>query len=490
MRADALILARQRKERQEEQAVNANVSGGKVLAKANWENQTANKLVDSAVRAKMGDLETKRKQTVEERRARLSHLLGTERAMYEKELKDREETPAQRMDKMAQRAWELKKRREDERQKVVQEKLYQQWRGGIDELRHADSKLFELETMAARDNQVEGKLQRAEQEDAENAVFDALWQEGYQAKVEREERERALKVGRNDEANATIAQQLEYKSFNEELERRQRAKEQAHMREVWDEQEKEVEEQKLKEQIAARVERKKMDEYMSVQADQRNAAEKQGLLEDKQFVLSVLAKERALAEQEALEKQRSKDRAAEFNEALKLEMARKAESEEELVRMQFEEQEKQWQKRYTQWEIEEMARRNLLEEVYSDRHRQVEIKQEQRHAMVADRLSERELLIAENARLEDMEAEKQHAEALVRKRHQEELFRQMDFHQVQRHRELQQHAIEQRQAMITEEKLQRALEGERAKQRQMGVDIFTKRAEVAKRRGLTAPWEK
>merc|ERR1712196_280734 len=160
------------------------------------------------------------------------------------------------------------------------------------------------------------------------------------------------------------------------------------------------------------------------------------------------------------------------------------------VRMQFEEQEKRWQKRYAQWEIEEMARRNLLEEVYADRARQVEIKQEARQAMIADRLSERNLLIEENARLEEMEAEKQHAEALVRKRHQEELFRQMDFHQVQRHRELQQHAIEQRQAMISEEKLQRALEAERAKQRQMGVDIFTKRAEVAKRRGLTAPWEK
>merc|ERR1719359_1044997 len=175
------------------------------------------------------------------------------------------------------------------------------------------------------------------------------------------------------------------------------------MRQVWDQQEKEVEEQKLKEQIAARVERKKMDEYAAVAKEQRKQAEDQELLEDKQFVLSVLAKERALAEAEALERQRAMDRAAEFNEALKLEMARKAESEEELVRMQFEEQEKQWQKRYAQWEIEEMARRNLFEEVYSDRVRQVAIKQEARQAMIADRLSERQLLIEENSRLEAME---------------------------------------------------------------------------------------
>merc|ERR1719158_979869 len=56
---------------------------------------------------------------------------------------DKEETPQARMEKMAVRAYELKKRREDERQSVVQEKLYQQWRESIDELRQADSKLFE-----------------------------------------------------------------------------------------------------------------------------------------------------------------------------------------------------------------------------------------------------------------------------------------------------------------------------------------------------------
>ena len=62
-------------------------------------------------------------------------MLKAERAMYENELKEREETPQQRMDKMALRGWELKKRREDERKKLVQEKLYQQWRSSMDELR-------------------------------------------------------------------------------------------------------------------------------------------------------------------------------------------------------------------------------------------------------------------------------------------------------------------------------------------------------------------
>merc|ERR1719262_1766651 len=176
-------------------------------------------------------------------------MLNGERIAYENELKDREETPAQRMDKMAQRGWELKKRREDERKKLVQEKLYQQWRSSMDELRHADSKLFELETMAARDWQGEQKQKRRDMDDAERAVFDALWQEGYMAKVEREERENALKSFRNSEANDTLAQQVAYKRAHEAAER----------------------EQHEREKIAAAVERKKVDHFMYVQRAEREA---------------------------------------------------------------------------------------------------------------------------------------------------------------------------------------------------------------------------
>merc|ERR1719460_871330 len=100
--------------------------------------------------------------------------------------------------------------------------------------------------------------------------------------------------------------------------------------------------------------------------------------QDRQFVLSVLAREKALAEQEEEEKQKARQKAIEFTEALKVEMARKAESEEKLIQMQHEEAERQWQKRYAQWEKEELARRNLMEEVYTDRAEQVKLKDQVR----------------------------------------------------------------------------------------------------------------
>merc|ERR1719169_141810 len=100
--------------------------------------------------------------------------------------------------------------------------------------------------------------------------------------------------------------------------------------------------------------------------------------QDRQFVLSVLAREKALAEHEEEEKQKARQKDIEFTEALKVEMARKAESEERLIQMQHEEAERQWQKRYAQWEKEELARRKLLEEVYHDRSEQVRLKEQTR----------------------------------------------------------------------------------------------------------------
>lgn len=190
---------------------------------------------------------------------------------------------------------------------------------------------------------------------------------------------------------------------------------------------------------------------------------------------SVLARERALAMQEEAEKEKARQKTIEFTEALKLEMARNAESEELLIRMQHEEQERQWKKRYAGWEKEELARRRLLEEVYADRSEQVKLKEETRAAQKKDIVDDRARIDAEVARLEAIEKERSDTEHQVRKLHQEDLFRQMDYHQVMRHRELQQHAIEQRQAMVAEERFQRAMDAEKEKQKAICVEIFEAR---------------
>ena len=71
----------------------------------------------------------------------------------------------------------------------------------------------------------------------------------------------------------------------------------------------------------------------------------------------------------------------------------------------------------------------------------------------------------------------------------------MDYHQVQRHRELQQHMIEQRQALIAEERFKKAKEAEQEKQKLVEAQIEefqqkAKRAQAEKSAAVVAPWDR
>jgi len=397
------------------------------------------------------------------------------------------------MDKMAIRAYELKKRREDERKAVVQEKLYQQWRAGIDDLRTLDSNIVQLKVIADRDLQLDEKHALKAEEKAHDEFYDRLWQEGYQAKMEREAREKALKLERHEQQKKTLAVQLNIKSAQAADEKAQEEEEVAEMKKLWKAQEEEEKDAIVRERNLAKEERKKADEYMQIQQRQRADEERLEKEFDKQFINGVLSRERKLSEQEEAERHKAKKKAVEFTEALKIEMARKAESEENLIRLQHEESERQWAKRYQQWEKEELARRGLMEEVYNDRAEQVRLKQNMRDQLKEDIDKEKDMLASEVKRLEAIEQERMEGEALIYKRQQEELFRQMDFHQVQRHRQLQQHAIEQRMAAIAEEKIRRAVEGEKKKAHTIMKETMQRRAAhaTATRGGPSlAPWEK
>merc|ERR1712113_1032276 len=109
------------------------------------------------------------------------------------------------------KAYELKRRREDERKKVVQEKLYQQWRAGIDDLRAMDMQIVELKTIADRDFQLDEKAIVQAEQKAHDEFYANLWHEGYLAKIEREEREKEMKKERSEQQTKTLGVQLSMK---------------------------------------------------------------------------------------------------------------------------------------------------------------------------------------------------------------------------------------------------------------------------------------
>lgn len=489
------MVQRQKQEFAHEGRVAQEAEQFKVQQKALFENKTAAVIRSNRVRDKALAMQKQREGQLQMRRAMLAEKLTAEQKAYEQEMVDREETPQQRTDKMAVRAYELKKRREDERKAIVQEKLYQQWRSGIDDLRTMDSEIVRLQTIADRDHQLDEKAVRRAEEKAHEEFYAKLWHEGYLAKIDREKEEKQVKEERNAQLVNVLGVQLNMKEARVKNERAEEASEAVVMKQLWEQQE--IEEMEVAKRVRAhaREERMKADEYMQIQKEQREDEHRQEREFDRNFVQGVIERERRLAEVEEVEKKKAHKKAVEFTDALKIEMARKAESEEQLIQLQHEESERQWQKRYAQWEKEELARRKLMEEVYDDRAKQLQHKQVMREKLKEDLVEEKVAIDSEVARLEAMEAERAQGELVVAKKHQENLFKQMDHHQVSRQRQLQQMAIEQRQSAIAEHKIQRAVEKETQEAGQMVKDILETRKTNAAislraKQATVAPWEK
>jgi len=493
MRSDAAVVKRQQQEAIYEARMANEMDSFKTNQKALFENKTAAVIRANNVRSKAQAMKAQHQEQLQKRRAILAEKLAEEQQALEQEMVDREETPQQRTEKMAARAYELKKRREDERKQQVQDKLYQQWRGGLDEVRIMDSKIVQLQTIADRDAQLDEKAARAVEDKEHHDFYDKLWHEGYLAKIEREKQEKEAEKERKTQMVKILEIQKQMKETRVQEDKAQEAVEAEEMKKIWAAEEQAEKEEKVNVIIRAREERAKTDKYMAVQQafrDQEEQAEKDF---DKAFVQAVLDREKMVADIEEAERKKANQKARAFTEALKIEMAKKAESEQDLVRLQHEESERQWQKRYDKWEKEELARRTLMEEVYADRAAQLQHKEELRAKLKDDLAAEKAQIDQEQARLDALEAKKQEDAQVMYDKRRDGLYRQMEHIQVTKQRKAHQEAIEKRQSAMAENKISRAVEKESVQSKKMMADILEKRnaALAAKKTPTsTAPWDK
>jgi trichoplein keratin filament-binding protein len=469
-RADQAILKRQQEEFVHESRMANEADSFKFNQKALFENKTAAVIRSNNVRDKALAMRRQHEEHLQNRRALLADKLAEERQALEQEMVDKE----------------------DERKAIVQDKLYQQWRSGLDDVRVMDSNIVQLQTIADRDAQLDEKAVRAEEEKRHHEFYDKLWHEGYLAKIEREKLEKEAEKERKAQMINVLEIQRKMKEDRVEEERVQEAYEASEVKKVWAAQEQAEKDALVLVRIRAREDRAKTDEYMAVQKAHRDAEEREEKGFDKAFVEEVIARERRLAEIEEAEKKKANQKARAFTEALKIEMARKAESEEQLVRLQHEESERQWQKRYDKWEKEELARRKLMEEVYADRARQLQQKEELRAKLKTELVEDKAMIDEEQKRLDGLEAARLEGEKALLKKQQESYLRQMDHQQVARQRREHQDAIEKRQSAMAENKISRAVEKERVESQKMMADILEKRNAVlaAKKSGTVAPWDK
>jgi len=463
---------------------------------ASWEIKTAETIKRNKSKAVISQLREMQAQQLDDRRGKLSALFRDEKAMYEAEIQSQEHDASQQMEVVRQRALALKEKREGARKKIVEEKLYQQWRQSIDDLRTSDVKLCELQTMAALDQQVIDKEERVVFDKMLDEAFDQQWNDQYRERVAREKREIVDNKKRNEVMQNCIRQQIELRQAEEEQERVFQEQENIEARRLHKQHLEEEQTRKARETREAREEAIKMGGFKKI-ADKIRADKVQ---EEKDFDKTrlMLALKKEMEEEIALQEKAKevKAEAMAYMADQDLEKANTKAINLFLDQCMLEEADKAFAKREAIWDKEAAARHKLLVEVYGDRWNQIELKKQQQLQRMNDVQSNRKAMQMEIDRLQTQEDRKVAIEHAMRKEHQEALCKQMDYHQLNHERSRQQAATEARQAELTEQHFAETMGLEKAKQAALAVQLREHR-EVQQRQDALAqgirscaPWER
>ncbi|CAE7740223.1 unnamed protein product, partial [Symbiodinium sp. CCMP2456] len=101
MRPDRAILKRQEQEFHYETRVANQLDQFKVEQKGHWENRMMSVIRGNRVKGKVAALQAQQQAQLQERRLRLANKLSDEMKAWQREMVEREETPAQRMERMS-----------------------------------------------------------------------------------------------------------------------------------------------------------------------------------------------------------------------------------------------------------------------------------------------------------------------------------------------------------------------------------------------------
>ncbi|XP_041049515.1 cilia- and flagella-associated protein 53 [Carcharodon carcharias] len=148
------------------------------------------------------------KQDIEQRRERLRDLLEAEEKEHLNQLSLMGETPLEQQAKIRQHVKDLKIKRERERQKLIAEKLDQQFREQCEELQTKLSHQRELELVKDRKVQIEFNKKLQNQQKEEEQMYEELWEKDRLAKEERMEKEMREQNEKLQEVLAGLQEQM------------------------------------------------------------------------------------------------------------------------------------------------------------------------------------------------------------------------------------------------------------------------------------------
>eukprot|EP00916_Digyalum_oweni_P023696 GHVL01039304.1.p1 GENE.GHVL01039304.1~~GHVL01039304.1.p1 ORF type:complete len:489 (+),score=128.26 GHVL01039304.1:125-1591(+) len=479
------ISRRQNAEWARDRLVVANTNTAMLAANANWQQTSTNRCNLSMTKQKMLQLDLERQKNLEIRRNKMAALHEKEQLELREEIHSQCPTTADRMKSIQNRVTDLKQRREDERAYVVKEKLYQQWKASLDELRKEEGQVREIQVLAMRDEQlVENKI-RKDKEEMEKSIFDSMWEDDYFNKYKREVEDGEKYRQRDILMRKALDEQVENARLIQSMEIAELLKEQKAMRIICEENSKAEAERAYHLSEIAKEKRRELDEFARIQREEFAFEREKEKEEDKRFVESVMKKEEEESIREANLRGAEKQRLRLFREALLREMAKEAESNAELHRLQNLESDKAWAKLEERWAREAAARSNLAKIVHNNWDEDIERRKNETKLNEMRKQMDKMSIDNDCARHLE-ETQRRHEEDVAKRIQQDiELSKQVQLNQTKKVAEYEDELKLLRQQKEADEAIKRDVANIKAEQQALYKNVIKRRAEKT-----VAPWDK
>lgn len=443
---------------------------------AKWENKTNSLCEKNEQKLKMQKFQEQRLKFMDMRRKKLSDLLKYEEEMYKQEIIAIQETPQQVREKMEQKLKGLVELKEKERLDLVQTLNERKFYADADQLRKNDSEAFAIECYLEQENQMLDKLKKRVQEKNEEQLYATLNELDIRKKKEHERIQQEEIEKKKQETYKFLEWQKEKQKEIQEKEKSLINLENERIKAQWEKDNQREHLEKINKVVKNQAVYKTIQEFNKQEEEVKKQRSDIERLKDRELIDNIVNKERALDEIDRREKDKKKAEFHQNKKYLEFVMNQKKEAEAWMDKIVAEEADKKWRKEQDAWIKQENARIELMKHVYKERenaiYRKRKIEQEDRDAILKERVTLEEEIDRYNKKLEEIKIE----EAQRRKAHQEDLKYQMREKNMLRDKEKQDQIYDERAAKLWEMEYQKKIDMQR--------ELHLKRLSEIKAKGM------
>lgn len=388
----------------------------KVMAIANFEITSSKKIDQRLKNDRYNQIKVQQELTLLQRREQLAELYNYEMDCWKQEVLSKVETAEDVRNRIRARAYELRDRREQEKQKFVEERLTKQFQDSQDDTRTLHSKKLTVVVKQEVLAQIQEKLLRKQRLTLEEEKSVMVWKQQLDEIEEAQRDKEASRTEKQAKQMQALKNQISEIEERRELDKfRDRLADEAEIRDCRAALAREEEDQRRRAEEA----REQGMEILRLNAGIRAAtmAEKKLQRQQDQALLQyALAKEKESQVAEVEKRQANIEAAANYREYLKEATAKKAEDSGRVDQMRQAEENKVLKARDDALQAREEARATLMKNVDRGRQEQQQAKQQ---ALLAEKAQEQAL---SNRMLEDAKraVEQERAAALARRMQMEE----------------------------------------------------------------------